>query len=29
VIQVPSFIEQGEVLRVNTVEGTYSERAKS
>lgn len=27
-IQVPSFIEQGELVRVNTVDGTYSERAK-
>ena len=28
VIQVPSFIETGEVLRVNTTDGSYSERAK-
>jgi elongation factor P len=28
VIQVPSFIEQDEVIRVSTVDGTYSERAK-
>lgn len=28
VIQVPSFIETGEVIRVSTVDGTYSERAK-
>lgn len=28
VVQVPSFIEEGEMLRVNTVDGSYSERAK-
>lgn len=28
VIQVPAFIEQDEVIRVSTVDGTYSERAK-
>jgi elongation factor P len=28
VIQVPAFIEQGEVIRVSTVDGSYSERAK-
>jgi elongation factor P len=28
VIQVPSFIEQDEVIRVSTIDGTYSERAK-
>lgn len=28
VVQVPSFIEEGETLRVNTVDGSYSERAK-
>ena len=28
VVQVPSFIEQDEVIRVSTVDGTYSERAK-
>ena len=28
VIQVPSFIEQDEVISVSTVDGTYSERAK-
>lgn len=28
VVQVPSFIESGETLRVNTVDGSYSERAK-
>lgn len=27
-IQVPAFINEGEVIRVNTAEGTYSERAK-
>lgn len=27
VIQVPSFINEGEVIRVNTSEGTYQERA--
>ena len=28
VIQVPSFIEEGEMLRVNTIDGTYSERVR-
>jgi len=28
VIQVPSFIEQDEMIRVSTVDGSYSERAK-
>ena len=28
VVQVPSFIEEGEVIRVNTTDGSYSERAK-
>jgi elongation factor P len=28
VIQVPSFIEEGEVIRVSTIDGSYSERAK-
>jgi elongation factor P len=28
VIQVPPFIETGETIRVNTLEGTYSERVK-
>lgn len=28
VVQVPSFIEQGEVIRINTTDGSYSERAK-
>jgi elongation factor P len=28
VVQVPSFIEEGEVIRVSTVDGSYSERAK-
>ena len=27
VVQVPSFINEGEKIRVNTAEGTYSERA--
>ncbi|MDH3626950.1 MAG: elongation factor P [Acidobacteriota bacterium] len=27
-IQVPSFIEQGELIRVSTIDGSYSERAK-
>jgi len=27
VVQVPPFISQGEVIRVNTTEGTYQERA--
>jgi elongation factor P len=27
VIQVPSFINEGELIRVNTSEGTYVERA--
>jgi len=29
VVQVPAFIEEGEKLRINTAEGTYSERVKS
>jgi elongation factor P len=29
VVQVPPFIEQGEVIRVSTLDGTYLERAKS
>jgi len=28
VIQVPSFIEEGEMIRINTIDGTYSERVK-
>lgn len=28
VVQVPSFIEQDEVIRVSTADGSYSERAK-
>lgn len=28
VVQVPSFIEAGEILRINTLDGSYSERAK-
>jgi len=28
VVQVPAFIESGEVIRVNTADGSYSERAK-
>jgi elongation factor P len=28
VVQVPSFIEEGEVIRVSTADGSYSERAK-
>jgi len=28
VVQVPAFIEPGEVIRVNTIDGSYSERAK-
>lgn len=28
VVQVPSFVEQDEVIRVNTADGSYSERAK-
>jgi len=28
VVQVPSFIEPGERIRVNTVDGSYAERAK-
>jgi elongation factor P len=28
VVQVPSFINEGEVLRINTLDGSYSERAK-
>jgi elongation factor P len=27
-VQVPSFIEEGEVIRVSTIDGSYSERAK-
>jgi elongation factor P len=29
VVQVPAFINEGELIRVNTVDGSYSERAKS
>ena len=28
VVQVPSFIEEGETIRVSTADGSYSERAK-
>ncbi len=28
VVQVPSFIEPGEVIRVSTIDGSYAERAK-
>jgi elongation factor P len=28
VVQVPSFIEEGEMIRVNTLDGSYSERVK-
>ncbi len=28
VVQVPSFIEQGEIIRVSTADGSYAERAK-
>jgi elongation factor P len=28
VVQVPAFIEEGEVIRVSTLDGSYSERAK-
>jgi len=28
VVQVPSFIEEGEMIRVSTVDGSYSERVK-
>jgi elongation factor P len=28
VVQVPSFIEEGEVLRISTVDGSYLERSK-
>ena len=28
VVQVPSFIEEGELIRVSTADGSYSERAK-
>ena len=28
VVQVPAFIEQGEMIRVNTVDGSYAERVK-
>ena len=27
-VQVPAFIEEGEMIRVNTADGSYSERAK-
>jgi elongation factor P len=27
-VQVPAFIEEGEVIRVSTIDGSYSERAK-
>ena len=27
VVQVPAFINEGEVLRINTLDGSYSERA--
>ncbi|MEW5806193.1 MAG: elongation factor P [Acidobacteriota bacterium] len=29
IVQVPSFIEEGEVIRVSTVEGTYIERVSA
>ncbi|HET7840571.1 MAG TPA: elongation factor P, partial [Terriglobia bacterium] len=29
IVQVPPFISEGEVIRVDTVEGTYLERASS
>jgi len=28
IVQVPSFIEEGELIRVSTLDGSYSERAK-
>ena len=28
VVQVPAFIEEGEVIRVSTIDGTYAERAR-
>ena len=28
VVQVPAFIEEGEVIRVSTIDGSYAERAK-
>ena len=28
VVQVPSFISEGEMLRINTLDGSYAERAK-
>jgi elongation factor P len=28
VVQVPSFIEEGETLRISTIDGSYAERAK-
>jgi len=28
IVQVPAFIEEGEVIRVSTLDGSYSERAK-
>ena len=28
VVQVPAFIEEGEVIRVSTIDGSYSERAR-
>jgi len=28
IVQVPSFIEEGEVIRISTIDGSYSERAK-
>ena len=28
VVQVPSFIEEGELIRVSTIDGSYAERAK-
>ena len=28
VVQVPAFIDEGEVIRVNTIDASYSERAK-
>jgi len=28
VVQVPSFIEEGEMIRISTVDGSYSERVK-
>jgi len=29
VVQVPAFIEEGELIRVSTIDGSYSERVKS